>query len=134
MADGTTEEDMSKGVNQIHLVGNVGRDPETFGTGTKVVKFSLATGRYKGDETDWHRVVCFGKTADFVEQYVRQGTKLYVSGRVQYSTVEKNGTKTTYTDVIAQDVQIVADGKKGESAKQTTKAPALHEPDDDLPF
>jgi single-strand DNA-binding protein len=127
---------MSKGINQINLIGNVGRDPETFGTGTKVVKFSLATGRYKGDETDWHRIVCFGQTADFVEQYVKQGAKLYVSGRVQYSQNEKDGTKVTYTDIIAQDVQIMSQPRDGEAAKPAPRKPAtpLDQPNDDLPF
>lgn len=124
---------MSKGYNSVTLVGNVGRDPETYGSGTKVVKFSIATGRYKGDETDWHRIVTFGKTADIVEQYVRKGSKILVQGRIQYSQAESNGETKYYTDIIANEVQLL-DSKQSGSSQPAKPTTPLDQPDDDLPF
>jgi single-strand DNA-binding protein len=125
---------MSKGFNSVTIVGNVGKDPETYGTGTKVVKFSVATGRYKGEETDWHRIVCFGKTADVVEQYVRKGSKILVSGRIQYSQTESNGETKYFTDIIANEIQLLDRRETADSPKPSKPAGPLHEPNDDLPF
>jgi single-strand DNA-binding protein len=124
---------MSKGLNKIHLIGNVGRDPESFAqTDLNIVKISLATGRYKGDESDWHRVTFFGKLADVAQAYVRKGAKIYVEGRVQYTQTEKDGVKVTYTDIIASELQLLE--RKGEAAAPSPSVADLAKPTDDLPF
>ncbi len=105
---------MSKSVNRVTLIGNVGQAPDcrSTPTGTKVVKFSLATSRARADEggkkqerTEWHRVTLFGKLADIVEQYVSKGDRLYIEGRLEYSqtTDDQGGTKY-WTDIVAQEL------------------------------
>ena len=105
---------MSRCVNSITLIGNVGNDPEMRATtaGVRVGKFSLATSwKYKGNErTDWHRITCFGHTADFVEQFIHKGDRLYIRGRVEYNTTEDaDGNKKFWTDVIADEVVSLTD-------------------------
>lgn len=110
---------MSRGVNRIHLIGNVGNDPEIRATssGTRVAKLSLATGRYKDDKTDWHRVTLFGKVVDVVEQYVRKGDRIYVEGRVEYSQTEGDNGPKYWTDIIASELVLLTpkDGTKAAS-------------------
>jgi single-strand DNA-binding protein len=80
---------MSRSLNKIMLIGNVGSDPEVRSTasGARVAKTSLATNRsfqdksgQQQDRTDWHRLTFFGKLADIVEQWVHKGDKIYVEG------------------------------------------------------
>lgn len=107
-------------INQVNLLGHVGRDPESRDTtsGLSVCSFSLATSRrYKDsngqpvDETEWHNVVAFGKTADFISQYVARGRLLFVTGRLHTSKyTDKNGVEKYRTDVIAEKVQAVGRG------------------------
>jgi single-strand DNA-binding protein len=105
---------MSRGVNRVHLLGNVGNEPEVRSTsdGTRVAKLSLATGRYKGDKTDWHRVTFFGKVVDVVEQYVKKGDRIYVEGRVEYSQTEGDNGPKYWTDIIASELVLL--GTRGE--------------------
>ena len=120
-----------RSVNVLHIVGRVGKEPEVkeSASGQPYAKFSVATTRpTKEPKTDWHRVTVFGKTAEFVRDWVHKGDRIYVEGRVEYS--ESNGKY--YTDVIASEV--VALGSAGE---RTAAAPAPTAPfadDDELPF
>jgi single-strand DNA-binding protein len=79
---------MGRSVNKITLIGNVGGDPDIQQTksGTKVAHFSLATNRRKPanaeqeERTDWHRMTLWNHQAQFVEDYVRVGDRIYVEG------------------------------------------------------
>ena len=132
---------MSRGVNKVHLIGNVGTDPEIRATssGTRVAKLSLATNRtwkdasgQKGEKTEWHKLTVFGKLVDVVEQYVKKGDRLYVEGRIEYSTTEKDGGQKMYwTDIVVSELTML--GATAEPATDTQPAP-ISEPDDDLPF
>ena len=89
---------MSRTVNKVILVGNVGRDPDIHETkkGTKVVHLSLATNRPPfGDDpqerTDWHRLTCWNRLAQFVEDHVTIGDRIYVEGRIEYDFYERYG-------------------------------------------
>lgn len=101
---------MSRSVNKMILVGNVGRDPDIQQTknGTKVAHFSLATNRRpdaEGNErTDWHRVTVWDKTAKFVEDYVHAGDRLYIEGRIEYDAYERDGVSIPTAEVIGHDV------------------------------
>lgn len=109
-----------RGVNSVTLVGTLGRDPETrhTGEGTTVARLNLVTNRWdkrKGEEVrDWHRVTCFGKSAEYAEQYLRKGSKVAVSNaRIEYGSYENKDGVTVYTtDIVAFDLQGV-DSKKG---------------------
>lgn len=126
---------MSISLNKLQLIGNVGKAPEIRATssGKKVANFSVATSRLShGNEvTDWHRCTAWGKTADIVEQYVGRGERVYIEGELQYGSYEKDGQTVKTTDVNVWRVILLGGGQRQEEQRP---APALTEPDDDLPF
>lgn len=109
---------MARSVNRVTLVGNVGGDPDVreTGSGTRVAHLSLATDRsFRRDgellsRTDWHRLTFWGKAADTVERYVRKGARLYVEGRIEYGSYEREGTSIPTVDVIVGDF-VMLDGR-----------------------
>ena len=126
---------MSKSVNQVTLIGNIGKDPEirTLENGVKVATFSLATstgGFKKQDGTDvpektsWHNVVCWRGLADLAEKFVKKGDKLTVFGSISYREYEKDGVKRYATDIIAYDVVLMS-----KSETTSTRPPQLSEAD-----
>lgn len=121
---------MSRSVNKIILVGNVGRDPDMQATqnGTKVAHLSLATNRRlpsNGGEvrerTDWHRLTFWNQLAEFAEQYVRKGDRLYVEGRVEYDSFERDGVTIPTTDITVREVVLLSSRGK-EAATQAEDA------------
>lgn len=110
---------MSRSVNKIILVGNVGRDPDvqTTRNGTKVAHFSLATNRWipgNGEEeegeqkTDWHRLTVWNKLAQFAEDYVRTGTRIYIEGRLEYGSYERDGVTIPTAEVHARELVLLS--------------------------
>ena len=80
---------MSRSLNKVMLIGNVGSDPDVRATssGGQVAKVSLATSRQWKDgsgqqkeKTEWHRLTFFGRLVDVVDQWVKKGDRLYVEG------------------------------------------------------
>ena len=108
---------MSRGINKVILVGNVGQDPEVryLPNGGAVANVSIATSEswmdknsgQRQDRTEWHRVVFFGKLADVVSQYVKKGSKLYVEGKLQTRKWQDQAGQDRYT------TEIVVDGFNG---------------------
>lgn len=105
----------SRSVNKVMLLGHLGKDAETQYTpsGTGVTKFTLATnrrvkdqqtGEWK-DETDWHNIVGF--RLENVATYLTKGAQVFVEGRLQTRTYEKEGRKQYFTEVVADDVVLV---------------------------
>ncbi len=101
-------------LNKAMLFGNLTRDPElrALPSGMNVCNFSVATNRVykdrdgkKQEQTDFHNVVVFGRTADTVNQYLKKGSSVYVEGRMQTRSWEQNGEKKYRTEVIADAVQ-----------------------------
>ena len=102
---------MSRSVNKIILVGNVGSDPDVrvTGTGAKVARISLATNWRTGGEdaserTDWHRINMWGRLAQLAEDYISRGDKLYVEGYLQYDSFERDGVTIPTAEVRAREV------------------------------
>lgn len=103
---------MSRSVNKVILVGNVGRDPDVQSTaaGTKVAHLSLATSRRlpKNDaveeRTEWHRLTLWDRLAQIAEEYVRKGDRLYVEGRMEYGSFEKNGATIPTAEVQVREL------------------------------
>ena len=98
-------------INSVNLTGRFTRDPDVRYTdgGTSIARFTLAVDRrFKrdGEQTaDFINCVAFGKTAEFIEKYFRQGMKLELTGRIQTgSYTNKDGAKVYTTDVIAEQV------------------------------
>lgn len=104
--------------NQVHLIGNLGKDPEffTFENGRSLCKISLATNeRYKSQEgdnktrTDWHYVIAWGKNGDNMARTLRKGHKVAISGKLSSRTYElANGKKRYVTEVIANEFQLLS--------------------------
>ncbi len=101
-------------LNKAMLFGNLTRDPElkALPSGMNVCNFSIATNRVykdrdgkKQEQTDFHNVVVFGRTADMVAQYLKKGSSAYIEGRMQTRSWEQNGEKKYRTEVIADSVQ-----------------------------
>ena len=150
---------MSRGLNKVMLIGNLGADPEIRYTasGAPVANISLATAESWRDKdngelrekTEWHRVVFFGKVAETVEKYVAKGSQLYIEGKLQTRKwQDKEGNDKYTTEVIGSEMRML--GKRGENlaepenetkspTKQTASNTGLqNEPaefiDDDIPF
>ena len=130
---------MSKSINQVLLIGNIGKDPEvrTLEGGTKVAAFSLATssGGYKKqdgtdvpEKTQWHNIVCWRSLADICEKYVHKGDRLTVFGQIQYREYEKDGVKRYATDIIANDLLLPAKADNPGSAQPTPTASPVNTP------
>lgn len=104
---------MSRSLNKVMLIGNVGNDPEIRATssGARVAKVSLATNRSWSDrsgqqqeKTEWHRLTFFGRLVDIVEQWVKKGDRLYVEGRIEYSQTEGEGGTKYWTDIVISEM------------------------------
>jgi len=128
---------MSQTVNVVQLIGRAGRDPEMRYTaeGQAVAQFSLATDRRAAKpgtetETDWHRIVCWGKLAEFAHEYLRKGRLVYVSGRLVYRTwTGKDGQQRNGTEIVANDLVLLDRKPTGDGAPATEEAGP-----DDFPF
>ena len=143
---------MSRSLNKVMLIGNVGNDPDVRATssGNQVGKLSLATNRQWKDasgqqreKTEWHRLTFFGRLVDIVDQWVKKGDRLYVEGRVEYSETEKDGQKKYWTDIVVTEMVMLGSSPGGgrggpgggDFQDDQNSAPApISEPDDDLPF
>lgn len=106
--------------NTIVATGNVGKDPEIRKTqdGLTIASFSLGSNGRKKDQTNWFNVSVFGKTADFVAEYVKKGTGLYVVGSLEIEQYEKDGEKKTAYKIYADKVNFNG-GKKEEKPQET---------------
>lgn len=113
------------GVNKVILIGNLGRDPELRYTqgGSPVCRLNLATTRrYQNrqtnemvEETEWHRVTVWGKSAEHCNNYLSKGRQVYIEGRLRTSSYEdKDGVKKYSTEVIADTVQFLGGRGGGE--------------------
>ncbi|MEA3245447.1 MAG: single-stranded DNA-binding protein, partial [Gemmatimonadota bacterium] len=119
---------MSRSLNKVTLIGNLGADPEirTTSGGNKVAQFSLATSRQwnsasgeKQEKTEWHKCVAWNQgsrgtgLADIIERYVRKGDKLFVEGRIEYRQYQDKENQTRYvTEVNVREI-ILLGGRGG---------------------
>jgi single-strand DNA-binding protein len=113
---------MSRSVNRITLIGNVGRDPEVRETqsGTKVAHFSLATnhrigavGEEERERTDWHRLTLWNRLAHFAEEHVKKGDRVYVEGRLEYDSYERDGVTIPTAEVNVRELVLLAPPRNG---------------------
>lgn len=138
---------MSRSVNKVILLGNVGKDPEVVHTtsGKAVAKFSLATNeRFKStdgewqDRTEWHNIVAWEKLATVVDDYVKKGSKLYIEGRIQTRSWDdkETGAKRYMTEITAHELVMLdkKEDNKEEANGNQAEPQAVTVPDDDIPF
>jgi single-strand DNA-binding protein len=123
---------MSKSVNKVILLGNLGKDAEVkaLESGTPVANFSLATTeRYKDkrgewqDKTEWHNLVAYGRTAEIVRDYTEKGSKVYVEGKLSTRSWddEDTGKKIYRTEVVVLDAGLLSN-KNGSSNGSSDRA------------
>ncbi len=119
-------------VNKVILIGNLGKDPEMryLPSGEAIANFSVATSESwtdktsgdKKEQTEWHRVVFFGRTAEVVGQYVKKGSKIYVEGRLQTRKWQDKEGQDRYTTEVRGDVMRMLD-RRGESSGSMDQEP-----------
>ena len=146
-------------VNKAILVGNLGRDAEMRFTagGTPVATVSLATTErftdregQKKEDTQWHRIVIWGKTAESLHEYLTKGKQIYVEGKIQTRKwTDKEGKEVTTTEIRADRIVLLGGGGGGEgrartggggggrpmeSSMDSNDMPVEAPGDDDIPF
>ena len=146
-------------VNRVILLGRLGRDPKTSDAqGLAICPLALATTRrYKGrdgekkEETEWHNVVVFGKTAEVAQQYLVKGSEVYIEGRLHTRKyTDKQGVERYATEVVCESLQLGArptdvSAKPAQKPEPTSTAsqyaaasgraaPASQVPDEEVPF
>ncbi len=107
--------------NKVQLIGNLGMNPEIkdLESGKKVAKFSIATNEsYKNakgekvEDTQWHNLVAWGKTAEIVEKYLQKGKEIAVEGKlISRSYDDKDGNKRYVTEILVNDLLMLGSKK-----------------------
>jgi single-strand DNA-binding protein len=140
-------------VNKVILVGNLGRDAELRYTpgGAAVATLNLATTEVfkdregqKKEDTQWHRVILWGKTAETLKDYLTKGKQIYVEGKLQTRKwKDKDGNDRYTTEVRGDRVVLLSSGPRsgdGGSAERADSTPqaegsgTVELTDDDIPF
>jgi single-strand DNA-binding protein len=118
-------------VNKVILIGNLGRDPEVryMPSGDAVANISIATTETwkdkngeKQEQTEWHRVALFGKTAEIAGEYLKKGSQVYIEGRLQTRKwTDKEGQERYSTEIRADRMQML--GSRSGGAERMSSAP-----------
>mgnify|MGYP001812222734 CR=1 FL=1 len=109
---------MSRGINKVILVGNLGNDPETkyAASGSAITNISVATSESwtdkqsgeKQERTEWHRVVGFNRLAEIMGEYLRKGSKVYIEGQLRTRKwQDKDGNDRYSTEIVASEMQML---------------------------
>ncbi len=140
------------GINKVILIGRLGRDPEVRYTpdGTAVANFSIATSDEwtdkatgeKKERTEWHRIVAWRRLGEICGEYLAKGRQVYIEGKLQTRSWEKDGITRYTTEIVASDVQFLGTRDSAEpyrpsgpsDAPEYSGPPLPDEQDDDIPF
>ena len=133
---------MSRGVNKVILVGNLGQKPEMRYTGTQtaVANLSIATteswkDKESGenrDKTEWHRVVFFGNLAEIAERYLDKGSSVYVEGKIQTRKwQDKEGKDRWTTEILGNQLTMLGSRGSNDSGSQQDSSSETPFPEDD---
>ena len=132
---------MSRGLNKVMIIGNLGRDPEIRYTsgGKPVTTFSVATSRSwvtsagdRREATEWFNVVAWGNLAEICNQYLRKASRVYVDGHLQTRNWEDDdGNKHYRTELVANEM-LILDPRPGKTSRRSDEQYFDDEPD--LPF
>ena len=103
--------------NKVQLIGHVGNDPEVKNLegGKKVANLNIATNEHyknekgeKVEQTEWHRAIAWGKTAEIIERFVSKGKEIAIEGKlIHRSYDDKNGNRRYVTEVVVNDVLLL---------------------------
>lgn len=130
-------------LNRVEIIGHLGGDPEQkfLNNGDAVCNFTIATSEKWKDKssgetkeaTEWHRVVCFRRTAEIAGQYLRKGSLARVVGSLKTRKwQDKNGQDRYTTEIQVQDLMLLPNGKPAEKKKAEPEPQGGF--DDDIPF
>jgi single-strand DNA-binding protein len=107
--------------NSVQLIGHLGMNPEvkTLDSGKKLAKFSIATNdSYKNakgekiEDTQWHNLIAWGKTADIIEKYLQKGNEVAIEGKLtSRSYDDKDGNKRYITEIIVNELLMLGSKK-----------------------
>jgi len=139
------------GINKVILIGRLGKDPEVRYTqdGSAVASFSVATSEEwkdketgdKKERTEWHRIVAWRKLGELCGEYLSKGRQVYIEGKLQTRSWEKDGVTRYTTEIVASDVQFLGGRESGGAGPQNqykdpdSSGPSGSGPqDDDIPF
>lgn len=140
-------------LNRVTLIGNLGRDPQVRHTqdGLAIANISLATtvswkdkkSGERRDDTEWHRAVLYGRTAEIAAEFLKKGSPIYIEGRLRTRKwQDKEGFERITTEVIAEQMQMLG-GRSGTRTELDDTLPELEQDDlelaeeidtDDIPF
>ena len=121
------------GINQVHLLGRCGRDPEIRTVGQnnlKVATFSLCTGgKYQTkdgremDDSAWHNIVAWRSLADLSESHIKKGSQIFIVGHLSYRKYsDKNGVARMITEIVAERIELCG------RATETVHTPIANQP------
>ena len=133
---------MSRGVNKVILVGNLGQKPEMRYTATQtaVANLSIATkeswkDKESGenrDKTEWHKVVFFGNLAEIAERYLDKGSSVYVEGKIQTRKwQDKEGKDRWTTEILGNQLTMLGSRGSNDSGSQQDSSSETPFPEDD---
>jgi len=138
---------MSKGINKVILVGNLGADPETkyMPSGQAATNLSVATSESWKDKTtgeqvektEWHRVVAFGRLAEIMGEYLKKGSKVYIEGSLQTRKwQDKEGSDRYTTEIKAREMQMLDSRSGGQAPQAAPSQPSADDGfgDQEIPF
>lgn len=129
-------------LNSVSLIGNLGKDPEikTTTSGQHVANFSIATtdvhvkDGQKVENTEWHRIVAWGKIAELCGKFLKKGSSVYLQGKLQTRKwTNKEGKDQYTTEIIAQGIQFL-DKKQKSEREQSMPQDAQDFDLSDIPF
>lgn len=137
-------------MNKVMLIGNVGQEPEVryVDQNVAVARLRLATtergytlqnGTQVPDRTDWHNVILWRRMAEIVEKYVHKGDKLYIEGRIRYTSYDnKQGQRQYTTEIWADNMEMLTPRTQATPATTASEPAQETQPEvemsKDLPF
>lgn len=138
---------MSRGVNRVTLIGNLGRDPETryLDSGAVVTSFSVGTNEEWKDKSgekqsrcEWHNCTAWGKLAEVCAEYLKKGSQVYIEGSIRTEKYEKNGEDRYATKIVVREMQMLGGrregGPQGQAHTQAESTSQGADISDDIPF
>ena len=145
---------MARGINKVILIGHLGQDPEVraLPSGSSIANLRIATteswkdkqsGEFK-EQTEWHTVVLFGRTAEVAAEYLKKGSQVFIEGRLRTRKwQDKTGADRYSTEIIADQMQLLGGRPSGDKSAAPASDPSESETgghghreefDDDIPF
>lgn len=126
---------MSRGINKVIIVGNLGNDPEVRYSqgGSAITTISVATSESWKDKqtgeqqerTEWHRVKFFGRLAEIAGEYLKKGSQVYIEGSLRTDKyTDKNGVERYTTDIIAAEMQMLGGKQNGDGGERPARGAA----------